>query len=219
MSPPPFHVALVEPKVPQNAGNVGRLALAFGARLHLVGRLGFSIDEKACRRAGLDYWPHVDLATWDDLAALERGLPGSRLWLFSAHGQTSVAEAPFAPGDVLVFGNEATGLSPELVAAAGERSVRIPIRLASVDAPNTPVVRSLNLANAVSIGVYEAARRLGFPPVELSAEAARTLESAGAGQDGVREPGRPTPGARAAIKELQGAGLVENRRRRAGPRP
>lgn len=206
---PHLHLALVEPAIPQNAGNAGRLALAFGARLHLVGKLGFSIDEKACRRAGLDYWKHVDLATWPDVARLEAGLPGSRLWLFSAHGRTSVADAPFAAGDVLVFGNEARGLDRALVEAAGERSVRIPI--------SRQPVRSLNLANAVSIGLYEASRRLGFPEVSLSPEAADALardEAAAALAGG--EPGRPAKGSRAAIKQLAGAGLVENRRE--GPR-
>jgi tRNA (cytidine/uridine-2'-O-)-methyltransferase len=173
---PTFHLALVEPTIPQNTGNIGRIALAFGCRLHLVGRLGFSIDEKACRRAGLDYWKHVDLATWDDLGAFERALGTSRLWLFSAHGKTSVENASFREGDALVFGNEQSGLPRDLVEAAGERSVVIPLA--------TPAVRSLNLANAVSIGVYEAARRIGFP----ARDAAHVVET----QDPQGEPGRPS---------------------------
>ena len=184
---PTFHLVLVEPTIPQNTGNIGRIALAFGCRLHLVGRLGFSIDEKACRRAGLDYWKHVDLATWDDLEAFERSLPG-RLWLFSAHGKTSVAEVPFREGDALVFGNEQRGLPRELVQAAGERSVSIPLV--------TPAVRSLNLANAVSIGVYEAARRIGFPARDAAAvaEAEDTVGECGAEPRKSRptEPGRPS---------------------------
>jgi tRNA (cytidine/uridine-2'-O-)-methyltransferase len=172
---PSFHVALVEPTIPQNTGNIGRLALAFGCRLHLVGPLGFSIDEKACRRAGLDYWKHVDLARWDDLAALEREHRG-RLWLFSAHGRTSVADAAFRAGDVLVFGNEQTGLPRETVRAAGERSVRIPIP--------SGAVRSLNLANAVSIGVFEAARRIGLPERPAVPETEDEVLHQG-------EPGRP----------------------------
>lgn len=172
---PLFHLALVEPVIPQNTGNIGRIALGFGCRLHLVGELGFSIDEKACRRAGLDYWKHVDLATWTDLASLERALPDARLWLFSAHGTTPIDEADFKEGDVLVFGNEPRGLPRELVAAAGPRSVKIPLA--------TQAIRSLNLANAVSIAVYEASRRLGFPErgccVRLDDE------------EGAAEPGRP----------------------------
>ncbi len=152
---PTFHLALVQPLIPQNTGNIGRIALAFGCRLHLVGELGFSIDEKACRRAGLDYWKHVDLATWSDLDALEAGLPGARVWVFSAHGTTPIDEAYFKEGDLLVFGNEEDGLPRSVVAKAGARSVRIPLA--------TKKVRSLNLANAVSIAVYEASRRAGFP--------------------------------------------------------
>jgi tRNA (cytidine/uridine-2'-O-)-methyltransferase len=174
---PAFHIALLEPAIPQNTGNAGRIALAFGCRLHLVGELGFSIDEKACRRAGLDYWKNVDLATWPDLAALERSLPGSDFWYFSAHGVTPVSEVPFRKNAVLVFGNEQRGLPKALVAAVSARSVKIPLA--------TRAIRSLNLANAISIGAYEAHRRLGSPflggePIE------EAEELAGAG-----EPGRP----------------------------
>ncbi|HZU99262.1 MAG TPA: tRNA (cytidine(34)-2'-O)-methyltransferase [Planctomycetota bacterium] len=172
-----FEIALVEPTIPQNTGNIGRIALAFGCRLHLVGKLGFSIDEKACRRAGLDYWKHVDLATWDDLDSFSRALPGKRLWLFSAHGKTRIHEADFRDGDALVFGNEQRGLGLDLVRAAGERSVVIPLA--------TTAVRSLNLANAVSIGVYEASRRIGFPTSAASPEIAESTPEGG-------EPGRPS---------------------------
>jgi tRNA (cytidine/uridine-2'-O-)-methyltransferase len=186
MSRPRLHLALVEPSIPQNTGNVGRLALAFGMRLHLVGELGFSLEEKACRRAGLDYWKHVPVARWGDLATLERALPESRFWLFSARGRTPVTEVPFAPNDVLVFGNEARGLPPELIEKAGELSVRIPLA--------SRRVRSLNLANAVSIGVYEAARRLGFPANEDESDeilVERVPESG--------EPGRPPKSARSHL--------------------
>lgn len=175
-SPPFFHLALVEPTIPQNTGNIGRVALAFGCRLHLVGELGFSIDEKACRRAGLDYWKHVDLATWPDLASLEAALPASRSWLFSAHGETPLEAVPFARGDRLVFGNEQRGLPRELVQAAGARSVRIPLA--------TGKIRSLNLANAVSIAVYEALRRIGSP--QAGGEPIDEAEDGAAA-----EPGRP----------------------------
>jgi tRNA (cytidine/uridine-2'-O-)-methyltransferase len=174
---PWLHLALVEPLIPQNTGNIGRIALAFGVRLHLVGKLGFSIDEKACRRAGLDYWKHVDLARWDDLGALEAAFP--RQWLFSAHGKVPITEAAFERGDVLVFGNESTGLRRALVDAAPERSVRIPLA--------SPLVRSLNLANAVSIATYEAARRLGFPGAVAGVPPAAS-EALGPRD----EPGRPS---------------------------
>lgn len=151
---PVLHVALLEPKIPQNTGSIGRLTLALGARLHLVGPLGFDTDEKACRRAGLDYWKHVDLLQHPDLAALERALPpGSRTWVFSAHAPRTWVEAEYRAGDCLLFGDEVLGLPRELVEAAGERAVRIPLV--------SPRVRSLNLACAVSMAVGEALRQVG----------------------------------------------------------
>lgn len=152
---PLLHVVLVEPVIPQNTGNAGRIALAFGLRLHLVGRLGFSTDEKACRRAGLDYWRHVDLARWDGLAELEAAHPEARLFAFSARASERYDRVEYHPGDALVFGNEQRGLGPSVLAHPRVRPVRIPIA--------SPRVRSLNLANAVSIGVFEALRQLGFP--------------------------------------------------------
>ncbi|MBI3722929.1 hypothetical protein HY251_03090 [bacterium] len=199
-----LHLALVEPVIPQNTGNIGRIALAFGLRLHLVGPLGFSIEEKACRRAGLDYWKHVDLARWDDLASLERSLEGSTLWIFSAHGKTSVTEAPFREGDVLVFGNEATGLPREQVLAAGERSVRIPIA--------SPRVRSLNLANAVSIGAYEALRRLGLRDVPPDAGSDADQD------DAVPIDARPTREGTEAPSAQDRSDRSHARQRRAGSR-
>lgn len=154
MPEPVLHVALLEPKIPQNTGSIGRLTLGVGARLHLVGPLGFETDEKACRRAGLDYWKHVDQVHHADLAALERALPqGARTWLFSAHAPRSYVEVEYRAGDCLLFGDEVLGLPRELVEAAGERAVRIPLA--------SPLVRSLNLACAVSMGVGEALRQVG----------------------------------------------------------
>ena len=150
---PILHVALLEPKIPPNTGSIGRMTLALGVRLHLVGQLGFSTDEKACRRAGLDYWQHVDWVRHPDLAALEAALPaGARVFPFSAHAARDYTEAEFQPGDCLLFGDEVLGLPRELVEAAGERALRIPL----VD----PRVRSLNLACAVSMGLGEALRQV-----------------------------------------------------------
>lgn len=150
---PILHVALLEPKIPPNTGTIGRLTLALGARLHLVGPLGFSTDEKACRRAGLDYWQHVDWVHHPDLAALEAALPeGARVFAFSARARREYTEAEFRPGDCLLFGDEVLGLPAELVAAAGERALRIPLR--------DPRVRSLNLACAVAMAMGEALRQL-----------------------------------------------------------
>ena len=156
MVDPTYHVALLRPRIPQNTGNIGRLTLSLGARLHLVGELGFDTSDKACRRAGLDYWQHVDCQQHVDLDALRAALPaGGRLIAFSTRAERVYSDLAFQPGDCLLFGDEVQGLPPEVVEAAGDLAVRIPLR--SVHA------RSLNLANAVAIGLSEAFRQLGHP--------------------------------------------------------
>jgi tRNA (cytidine/uridine-2'-O-)-methyltransferase len=153
-------IVLVHPEIPHNTGCAGRLAAATGLRLHLVEPLGFSLDDRHLKRAGLDYWPLIELVLhpgWDALAtALERAERplAERLRLFSARGGASLFETPFEPDDVLVFGSESAGLPPELLAAHAERRVYVPIR---------PGVRSLNLANTVCLGVYTALVRAGVP--------------------------------------------------------
>ena len=148
----PLRVVLVEPEIPPNTGAVARTCAATASALHLVGRLGFRIDEQSVRRAGLDYWPLVDLHRHDDLDGFERAHPGSRLHLFSANAERSYLEADFAPGDALVFGKESVGLPKALLAARPERVWGI---------PTLGAVRSLNLSNAVAIVLYEALRGLG----------------------------------------------------------
>ncbi len=151
----PFHVVLVEPEIPPNTGNVARLCAATRSPLHLVGTLGFRIDEHAVRRAGLDYWHLVDVrthATLDAALATIAGEQGSATepWLLTAHAPRSYLDVSFSPGDVLVFGKESVGLAPELLAARPERSIGI---------PTLGAVRSHNLANAVAIVLYEALRQ------------------------------------------------------------
>ena len=151
------HVVLVHPEIPQNTGAIGRLTAAFGARLHLVEPLGFSLDERRVRRAGLDYWHLVDLTVHADVdacfghLAAERGARplAERLRLFTARAGAPIREVALCPDDVLVFGAESDGLSSELVEAHRERLVRIPIREG---------VRSINLSNAVAIALFAAGR-------------------------------------------------------------
>lgn len=152
---------LVEPEIPPNTGNVARLAAATGCPLHLVGSLGFRIDDRAVRRAGLDYWSEVELHQHRNLREAERNLAEGgwigatepRLFLFSTHAQTSYLDVEYQRGDALVFGRESDGLPADLLAERAEWTVRIPM---------LGKVRSLNLANAVSIAVYEALRKLGL---------------------------------------------------------
>jgi tRNA (cytidine/uridine-2'-O-)-methyltransferase len=155
---PPLQVVLVAPQIPPNTGNVARTCAVTGSRLHLVGPLGFSLDEKDLRRAGLDYWRDVAPEVHRDWAEFEaRALRGQteKLHLFTARGGRSLFDARFAPGDFLVFGQEQLGLPPALLAAWPERHVGIPMREG---------MRSLNLAVAAGIGVYAALRGLRGEP-------------------------------------------------------
>jgi tRNA (cytidine/uridine-2'-O-)-methyltransferase len=152
----PLHLVLVEPEIPPNTGNVARLCGATGSVLHLVGPLGFRIDDHAVRRAGLDYWHLVDVRRHLDFAHFEHAFrkesPDGALYLFSAVASRSYLDVRYAAGDALVFGKESVGLPRELL-AAHEGSV--------VGIPTLGAVRSLNLANAVSIATYEALRQTG----------------------------------------------------------
>lgn len=158
---PPFHVALVEPEIPPNTGNVARLCAATSAPMHLIGPLGFRIDDHAVKRAGLDYWHLVDVRRHLDFAhfvhAHGREAPaGARRWVFTAHAGRNLfalsAEEGPRPGDALVFGRESVGLPKDLVEAHQATAVAI---------PTSGGVRSHNLANAVAIAMYECLRRAG----------------------------------------------------------
>lgn len=146
---PLLHVALVNPEIGPNAGSVGRLCLGLGARLHLVHPLGFRTDEKAVRRAGLDYWKHVDVVEHPDLDALWAWAGERPCHLFSAHGDRPYTRAPFARGDLLVFGRESVGLPRDLVLARGAWCIPMP-----------GATRSINLSNAVAVVAYAALQRI-----------------------------------------------------------
>jgi tRNA (cytidine/uridine-2'-O-)-methyltransferase len=148
----PFHVVLVDPEIPQNTGNIARLCAATASPLHLVGRLGFRIDEKSVRRAGVDYWHLVKIQQHLSFAHFRNAYPEARIRLFSAVATKSFLDEPFQPGDALVFGKESTGLDEELLAAHPEACLGI---------PTLGPVRSLNLANAAGIVLFEALRQVG----------------------------------------------------------
>jgi len=151
-----FHIVLIEPEIPHNAGAAGRLALATGSTLHLVGPLGFSLDDKHVRRTGLDYWHEVDLRVWPSLDDLAQSAgPQARFWFLSTKARRTAWQTRFQPGDYLVFGRETRGLPENLIHQAGDRALRIPM------APGG--TRSLNLATAVAIVLYEAARQQNPP--------------------------------------------------------
>jgi tRNA (cytidine/uridine-2'-O-)-methyltransferase len=152
-SAPALHVVLVAPEIPPNTGSIARLCAATQIRLHLIRPLGFSLENRYLKRAGLDYWPHVDVHVHDDWQHFRTQQRGARMLFFSARATRSYLSAGYAPGDHLVFGSETKGLPPALLAAHRDATYVIPIF--------SPHVRSLNLSNAASIVVYEALRQLG----------------------------------------------------------
>jgi tRNA (cytidine/uridine-2'-O-)-methyltransferase len=149
----PFQIVLVEPEIPPNTGNIARLCAATGTILNLVKPLGFSLDDKHLRRAGLDYWPAVRLRVWDSFDALRKEHPQGRFWLTSKRAERPYVEACFSPGDFLVFGKETEGLPAQLLDKYPEYTLCIPMF--------TPAVRSLNLSSAAAIVLYEALRQNG----------------------------------------------------------
>lgn len=154
-SPALLNVVLIEPEIPPNTGNIGRLCLAAGCRLHLVEPLGFSIDDRSLLRAGLDYWKEVDCRRWPDFTALQSTAgPEARFFFFTTKTRRSYWDATFHRGDYLVFGRETRGLPESVLREHKESCVTIPQQGA----------RSLNLATAAGIAVYEALRQIGHPP-------------------------------------------------------
>jgi tRNA (cytidine/uridine-2'-O-)-methyltransferase len=146
-----LHVVLVEPEIPQNTGNIARLCVAAGARLHLVGPLGFSIDGKEARRAGMDYWDRLDLITWNSWDEFLSANGGSRLWFLSSKVERPYWNSQIKEGDMIVFGRESKGLPASLLAAHPESCLTIPM---------SEGTRSINLATSVGIVLYEGIRQL-----------------------------------------------------------
>ena len=145
-----FNVVLIEPEIPPNTGNVGRLCLATRSTLHLVKPFGFSLDDRQLKRAGLDYWDEVDLRTWDSFAELQRvQAANTRYHFLTTKAKRAYYDVEFQPGDFLVFGRETKGLPESLLAANIDSCITIPMQSA----------RSLNLATAVAIVLFEAVRQ------------------------------------------------------------
>ena len=147
-----FNLVLVAPEIPHNAGAAGRLCLATGSTLHLVKPLGFSLDDKQVRRVGLDYWKEVDLKVWDSLEQLLGKAAPEKTWFLTTKGTTPHWDIPFARGDYLVCGCETRGLPESLLAAFTDRLIRIPMA--------DEGTRSLNLATAAAIALYEGIRQI-----------------------------------------------------------
>ena len=160
---PVLNIVLVEPRIPQNTGNIARTCAATRCRLHLVEPLGFDISEKAVKRAGLDYWPMVDLRVYDDLDGLFSQNAVTDLWLATTKAPRDYAQAQFRDGCWLFFGKETAGLPEWFRLSHADRCVRIPMRDGA---------RSLNLSNSVAVLAYEALRQQGFPGLTGTGEMA-----------------------------------------------
>jgi tRNA (cytidine/uridine-2'-O-)-methyltransferase len=150
------HVVLLEPEIPPNTGNVARLCAASRSTLHLIEPFGFKLDDAQLRRAGMDYWQHVEWHRWAGWAAFRNAVPeGARLWFVESNGPRLYTDAKFAAEDYLVFGRETAGVPKRLLQENHSRWVRIPMFNAKA--------RSLNLANCVALVLFEALRQQGFP--------------------------------------------------------
>jgi tRNA (cytidine/uridine-2'-O-)-methyltransferase len=155
-----MHVVLVEPEIPPNTGNVARLCAATKTQLHLIEPLGFQLDDTQLKRAGMDYWQHVQWRRWPSWDQFERALPAdARLWFVESNGPQRYSEAKFAAGDYLVFGRETAGLPKTLLEQYRDHWLRIPMF--------NPKARSLNLSNCVALVLFEALRQQGFPRADV----------------------------------------------------
>ncbi len=154
-----LHIVLVEPEIPPNTGNIARTCAATNTVLHLVKPLGFSIEEKAVRRAGLDYWPYVQLEIHESLEAFLQQYADCNMYLATTKGERDYTQVRYRDGDMLLFGRETAGLPRTFIESRKEKTIRIPM------SANTRL-RSLNLANSANIILFEALRQLDFPDLK-----------------------------------------------------
>lgn len=148
-----LNIVLHEPEIPANTGNIGRTCVATGTRLHLIKPLGFSLEEKQLRRAGLDYWPHLDVTVYEDFSDFLTKNPDAKLYMASTKGHLLYTEAAYEPDCYLMFGKESAGIPEEILIDYEETTVRIPMNAE---------IRSLNLSNSAAVLLYEALRQNGF---------------------------------------------------------
>ncbi|OAA90043.1 MULTISPECIES: tRNA (uridine(34)/cytosine(34)/5-carboxymethylaminomethyluridine(34)-2'-O)-methyltransferase TrmL [Clostridium] len=153
-----LNIVLFQPEIPQNTGNIARTCVLTGSKLHLIKPLGFSLDEKHLRRAGLDYWKYLDLTLYDSYEELREKYKDGTFYFSTTHGKNFYHEAKFKDGDFIVFGRETCGLPDEIRDSAPEKCIRVPMIKTST--------RSLNLSNTVAIVAYEALRQIDFPDMK-----------------------------------------------------
>ena len=157
----PYNIVLLEPEIPANTGNIGRSCVATGSMLHLIKPLGFSLEEKEVRRAGLDYWPRLQYRVYESFADFWEQNPEGEKYFLTTKARRRYCDAAFADGDYLIFGKETAGIPEEILLEHEENCLRIPM---------VPDNRSLNLSNSVAIVLYEALRQRDFPGLESRGE-------------------------------------------------
>ncbi|MBD5083078.1 MAG: tRNA (uridine(34)/cytosine(34)/5-carboxymethylaminomethyluridine(34)-2'-O)-methyltransferase TrmL [Clostridiales bacterium] len=156
-----LNVVLIEPEIPQNTGNISRTCAATGARLHLVGPMGFQITDKQVRRAGLDYWDKLDITYYESTEEFFEKNKGGNFFYFTTKAEQTHSEVSYPNNAYLVFGKETKGLPEELLKENHDACVRLPMR---------GIIRSLNLSNAVAVGVYEVLRQWDYPELSLKGQ-------------------------------------------------
>ncbi len=156
-----MHIILHQPEIPANTGNIGRTCVATGTSLHLIEPLGFRLNEKEIKRAGMDYWQYLDVARYVNFAEFQEMHPGARIWMATTKARRAYTEVSFRPDDYLMFGKESAGIPEEILVDHEETCIRIPM---------LPAIRSLNLSNAVAIVLYEALRQNGFHEMQRTGE-------------------------------------------------
>ena len=156
-----MNIVLHEPEIPANTGNIGRTCVATGSTLHLIEPLGFRLNEKEIKRAGMDYWEHLDVRRYDDYRDFCEKNPDAKIWFATTKAKYVYTDVQFGPDDYIMFGKESAGIPEEILVEHEETCIRIPM---------LPEIRSLNLSNSVAIVLYEALRQQGFESMQRDGE-------------------------------------------------
>ena len=154
-----MHIILQQPEIPANTGNIGRTCVATGTSLHLIEPLGFRLNEKEIKRAGMDYWEHLDVTRYVNFEEFKEKHPGAKIWMATTKAKHSYTDVSFGPDDFIMFGKESAGIPEEILVEYEPTCIRIPM---------LPQIRSLNLSNSVAIVLYEALRQNNFESMELA---------------------------------------------------
>lgn len=156
-----MNIVLHQPEIPGNTGNIGRTCVATGTSLHLIEPLGFRLDEKSIRRAGMDYWQHLDVTRYMNFAEFQEKHLGAKIWMATTKAKRAYTEVTYSPEDYIMFGKESAGIPEEILVEHEESCIRIPM---------LPAIRSLNLSNSVAVVLYEALRQQGFGRMQKEGE-------------------------------------------------